>query len=157
MTNYVFNEGKMFMDISDGIAVVINSETGIYYGMNEFGTMLFDALTRGAAVEQIRVALKSVPDVPADIDAKLDVFVGELVKFEIIVPGAGNDGEVTLDGAVAKADNFVMEVKAYDDAQEMLLADPIHEVKEETGWTPEKDSIGYSKEETKEREKKVEA
>ena len=38
----------------------------------------------------------------------------------------------------------------------MLLADPIHEVKEETGWTPEKDSIGYTKEETKEREKKME-
>ena len=49
-----------------------------------------------------------------------------------------------------------MEIKPYSDAQEMLLADPIHEVKESVGWTPEKDSIGYTKEETKEREKKIE-
>ena len=49
-----------------------------------------------------------------------------------------------------------MLVNEYNDAQELLLADPIHEVKEETGWTPEKDSIGYSKDETREREEKME-
>ena len=32
----------------------------------------------------------------------------------------------------------------------------LREVKEETGWTPEKDSIGYSKDETREREEKME-
>ena len=50
-----------------------------------------------------------------------------------------------------------MNVSEYNDAQELLLADPIHEVKEETGWTPQKDSIGYTKEETIEREMKMEA
>ena len=34
MTTYALNDSKMFMDIDDGIAIVINSETGIYYGMN---------------------------------------------------------------------------------------------------------------------------
>ena len=63
---------------------------------------------------------------------------------------------VNLDLDVAKEDNYFLELKEFNDAQELLLADPIHEVKEETGWTPEKESIGYSKEETAEREKKME-
>ena len=37
MAVYVLNDAKMFSDIADGIAIVINSETGIYYGMNGFG------------------------------------------------------------------------------------------------------------------------
>ena len=32
MANYQLNESKMFADITDGIAIIINSETGIYYG-----------------------------------------------------------------------------------------------------------------------------
>ena len=32
--NYRLNESKMFADITDGIAIIINAATGIYYGMN---------------------------------------------------------------------------------------------------------------------------
>jgi len=155
MTNYVFNEGKMFMDIADGIAVVINGETGIYYGMNGFSTALFEALTKGAAVEQIKAVLQKLPEAPTDIVTTFDTFVDKLLYFEILLPGPASDATVVLDPAVAKDADYCMEVEAYDDAQEMLLADPIHEVKEETGWTPEKESIGYTKDETREREKKV--
>ena len=41
MTAYTLNNDKMFVDITDGIAIVINSETGIYYGMNALGTNVF--------------------------------------------------------------------------------------------------------------------
>jgi hypothetical protein len=36
---------------------------------------------------------------------------------------------------------FALEVEEYNDAQEMLLADPIHEVREDTGWKPDKDVL----------------
>ena len=36
--NYILNESEMFADINEGTAIVINSQTGIYYGMNGFGT-----------------------------------------------------------------------------------------------------------------------
>jgi len=79
-----------------------------------------------------------------------------MVDFELIVKGGEDSADAEIDENLAKEDNFEMDVREYNDAQELLLADPIHEVKEETGWTPEKDSIGYSKEETAEREKKLE-
>ncbi len=152
MTNYVLNEDKMFADITDGVAIVINSETGIYFGMNELGTSIFESLIEGANVVDVLAALKAFEGVPADIDAQLDTYIADLVAKEILI--AGGDSSKTVE--ISAADGFEMTVSEYNDAQELLLADPIHEVKEETGWTPEKDSIGYTKEETAEREKKME-
>lgn len=154
--NYALNEEKMFADVTDGIAIIINSETGIYYGMNGLGTALYENLVNGASVEKIAVALKAIDGAPTDIEAKLNDYIKSMLDNELIIEAPSAEAEVSIDSAVAKEDNFEMEVKEYNDAQELLLADPIHEVKEETGWTPEKDSIGYTKEETKERESKME-
>ena len=140
--NYVLNEEKMFADVTDGIAIIINSETGIYYGLNGFGTAVYENLMNGSSVAEILSALKSISGVPADIEAKLNEFISKLVNYELIMEGPSTSAEANFDSSVAAEENF-----------EMLV---IHEVKEETGWTPEKDSIGYSKEETREREKKME-
>ena len=154
MTNLVLNEEKMFADITDGIAIVINSETGIYYGMNTLGSAVLENIINGASTENILKALKALPNVPADMEAKLNAFVEELKAKELVIEGGDGSGKANI-SAEAVADGFDLTVDEYSDAQELLLADPIHEVKEDTGWTPEKDSIGYTKEETREREKKV--
>lgn len=154
MSNLVLNEEKMFADITDGIAIVINSETGIYYGMNTLGSAVLENIINGASLENILKALKAMPNVPADMETKLNAFVDELKSKELVIEGGEGSAEANIP-AEAVADGFDLTVDEYSDAQELLLADPIHEVKEDTGWTPEKDSIGYTKEETKEREKKV--
>ena len=156
MANYTLNEAKMFADISDGVAIVINSETGIYYGMNGFGTTVFENIINGVSVENIAAALKGITGAPADIESRLNAFVDALKEKELIIDGGAGDASANISETAATEDGFEMSVNEYNDAQEMLLADPIHEVKEETGWTPEKDSIGYTKEETAEREKKME-
>lgn len=156
MTNYVLNDEKMFADITDGIAIVINSETGIYYGMNGLGSTVFENLINGVSVENIVAALKAMPNVPADIETRVQSFIDDVVAKELVIAGEGNDNAANIDAAVATEDGFAISVDEYSDAQELLLADPIHEVKEDTGWTPEKSSIGYTKEETREREKKME-
>lgn len=156
MANYTLNEAKMFADISDGVAIIINNETGIYYGMNGLGTTVFENIINGVSVENITAALKGIAGAPADIEARLNTFVDALKTKELIIDGGNGDAVANINEAAAKEDAFEMSVNEYNDAQEMLLADPIHEVKEESGWTPEKDSIGYTKEETREREKKME-
>lgn len=155
--NYALNDEKMFADVTDGIAIIINSETGIYYGMNGAGTMVYENLAeKNVSVEKLLAALKAAAGVPADIEAQLNAFIQKMLDNELIVEASANDGTPEINEELLKEDEFVFDVQEYDDAQELLLADPIHEVKEDTGWTPEKDSIGYSKEETKKREKKVE-
>lgn len=154
--NYALNDEKMFADVTDGIAIIINSETGIYFGMNGAGTMVYENLVdKNVSVEKLVSALKTA-GAPADVEARLNAFIQKMLDNELIVEAAANEGTPEINEDILKEDEFVFDVQEYDDAQELLLADPIHEVKEETGWTPEKDSIGYTKEETKEREKKLE-
>ena len=154
--NYVLNDSKMFADVTDGIAIIINSETGIYYGLNGLGTAVYENLMNGVKSEKILAALNALNGAPADIDARLNKFIDAMVGYELIMEGAASDAEANIDANIAAEDEFEMDVNEYNDAQELLLADPIHEIKEETGWTPEKESIGYSKEETAEREAKME-
>lgn len=155
--NYVLNEEKMFADVTDGIAIIINSETGIYYGLNGLGTAVYENLTNGVSSEKVLAALKALSGAPADIETRYNNFIKAMLNYELILEGADNNTEANIDANIAAEDNFDLSVQEYSDAQELLLADPIHEVKEETGWTPEKDSIGYTKEETAKREEKVEA
>lgn len=154
--NYVLNEEKMFADVTDGIAIIINSETGIYYGLNALGTAVYENLINGAGTDAILSELKAITGAPIDIESRFNSFIQSMLEAELIIAAKASDAFASINPSAALEDNFVMEVKAYDDAQELLLADPIHEVKEETGWTPEKDSIGYTKEETAKREEKIE-
>lgn len=153
MTNYVLNEEKMFADVTDGIAIIINSETGIYYGMNELATTVYENLINGAPAETILAALKSMQAAPANIEVEFNNFINAMLDKELILKSEDNDGIANLPTNI---EDFSLSLKEYNDAQELLLADPIHEVKEETGWTPEKSSIGYTKEETAIREQKAE-
>ena len=156
MKNFKFNDAEMFMDIAEGTALIIDNETGIYYGMNAFGTVVFEALAHGMDAEDLKQELMAMDGAPTNIGDVFDKFLNELLEKRILVPYEGTDIEICkIDVEIAKADDYQLEITAYDDAQEMLLADPIHEVKEDTGWTPDKDSIGYTKEETREREKQV--
>ena len=38
---YKLNESKMFADVTNNVAIIINSETGIYYGINNCGSIIF--------------------------------------------------------------------------------------------------------------------
>lgn len=143
MATYVLNDAKMFSDIADDIAIVINSETGIYYGMNGFGTAIFENLLNGVGSEKIVAALTALPGAPEDMESRLNTFVNKLKDFEIILEESNRstDVETNIDAAIAQADAFKPMVARYDDAQELLLADPIHEIKEDSGWQPDKAAL----------------
>lgn len=153
--NYQLNESKMFADVTDGSAIIINSETGIYYGLNGFATAIYESLMNGASVEDVTAAAAGLPGAPADIANKIDALLEALVTKEIIEPAAGSCAAAVIDAAVAAADSFVPECTEYADAQELLLADPIHEVREDEGWSPDASSLNTDAEDVARRESKM--
>ena len=155
--NYVLNEAKMFTDITDGIAIIINSETGIYYGLNAFATNVYENIVRGVSIEDIKEELKNINPENKTLLDNFEAFIKAMAEKEILILSSEDKNETAqIDKNSAKEDNFILELKEYNDAQELLLADPIHEVKDETGWTPEKDSIIEDKELIKQREARME-
>lgn len=156
MTNYKLNDEKMFADVTDDIAIIINSETGIYYGMNSLGTLVYENLNNGVSAESILAKLKSFSNAPESLEQDFNNFIRKMCELGILTEASNSEMKVLMSEKDAVESNFLFEINEYNDAQELLLADPIHEVKEDTGWTPEKDSIGYTKEETRKREEKME-
>ena len=135
--NYALNEAEMFADITDGTTIIINSMTGIYYGLNGFGTSIFENLLAGSSVEDILSAAKALPEAPQQMEACLDTFLHSLAEFRIILPAPEASRPASLDEKAAAADCFKPECNEYRDVQELLYADPIHEVEEDKGWMPE--------------------
>ncbi len=157
MANYKLNEEKMFADINDGVAIIINGETGIYYGMNGFGTSVFENVINGASTEAILEELKKIPDISPDIETRFNGFIEAIIEKELVIPSDENsDVEVNINAAAACEEGFALNFSEYNDAQELLLADPIHEVREETGWSPEQESLNPDQEDVARRELKME-
>ena len=133
---YKLNDSEMFSDITDNVAVIINAQTGVYYGMNPAGTLVYKSLIEGADVKEISGHLKNIPQAPADIDTRVDAFVKELLNKNIIIEGPTVSADLSMDASILVKDNFELKVGEYLDAQELLLADPIHDVEKEEGWNP---------------------
>jgi hypothetical protein len=132
---YEINEEKMFYDICDNRTIVINSETGIYYGINNFSTTIFENIVKGSSIPDILAALHKIQGVPADIEQRLLKFIEELQEKEIIIAGPTVENGVTINAEWAIQDDFNLSVVEFADAQEMLLADPIEMIEYE-GWQP---------------------
>lgn len=153
--NYQLNESKMFADVADGSAIIINSETGIYYGLNCFATSIYECLQEGASLEAVRACASELPGAPADVCEKIDSFIEVLLSKEIIEAADASDSPASLDASAASADAFDPQCTEYADAQELLLADPIHEVREDEGWSPDASSLNNDAEDVARRESKM--
>lgn len=129
------NEEKMFYDIEDGQAVVINFQSGTYYGSSELGSEIIDRIINGCCPGQILKAIKALPGCPEDMDAKMDAFIKDLLEAEVLVEVDGDacGGDEPLDAALV-AEGFDLPVEAFEEIQDLLLADPVHEVEPEMGW-----------------------
>ena len=154
MTYYRLNEDLIYSDISDGMAILINIETGVYYGLNGLGTEVYSNLVNGVSSETVLKKLKSFTD---NAEEQFEKFIEFLQVNEIMLPSKeGNESaEAERDEETAKECDYVLNADKYLDAQELLLADPIHEVKEAEGWAPEKSSLNEDKEDVARREAKM--
>lgn len=151
MASYRLNEEKMYADITDGFCIIINSETGIYYGMNAFGTKVYENLANGVPSEKIWDKIK----VFGTKEENYKAFIDALIKKEILLQSEDSEKEAEIDKNAGEEDNYTLDVKEYNDAQELLLADPIHEVKEDEGWSPEKSSLNEDINDVARREAKM--
>lgn len=136
---YKLNEEKMFYDYADGQAVVINYQTGMYYGMSLLGSAILDRIIAGKDVYEIIKAVKALPQCPPDIADRVQGFVRELQEKEIIVSGPSvSGGAEPLNREVAE-DGFDLKLDMFAEMSDLLLADPVHDVDMQVGWPKLKD------------------
>lgn len=136
---YKLNEEKMFYDYADGQAVVINYQTGMYYGMSLLGSAILDRIVAGKNVNDIISAVKALPQCPPDIAERMQNFVKELVEKEIIVEGPSVPGGAEPLAKEVVEDGFELKLDMFAEMSDLLLADPVHDVDMQVGWPKLKD------------------
>jgi hypothetical protein len=131
---YRVETSRFYYDYADGLAIVIDSATGTYYGMNVLGSAVFDQLVHGAAPAEVLDQLRQMTGCPLQIEQTFIHFLSQVRDFGLLVaeekqgkPAQSFDEKVTADG-------FLLEVKEFAEIQEILLADPIHDVQSDFGW-----------------------
>jgi hypothetical protein len=136
---YRVDEPKVISETFEKEVVAINFASGSYYGMTKAALEIWPLLRQGASAETMVRHLASRYDAePAGIAEAMGKFLASLLEHELIVE--------TEEGEAAPGTGYPQnarrpweppELSVYDDMQDLLLLDPIHEV-DETGWPARK-------------------
>lgn len=133
---YLINTSKTISETLDGETIIINLENGNYYSVNPTASILWDMLSTGRSRADILRSFIARYDASADTIEKsvldcLDFLKHDGLILETTPPSPTSSPESPL--SLMKESFLPLKVDRYDDMQEMLLADPIHDV-DQTGW-----------------------
>ena len=128
------NDEKMFYDMAEGQAIIINFTSGMYYGTSSLGSVVLDALLAGASTQSILAKVQALPGCPEDMAQQMEAFIAALLEKEIIVAAEGEGTEAGAVDPAALQDGFVLTVDEFAEVQDLILADPVHDVNVEMGW-----------------------
>jgi hypothetical protein len=112
---YFINSHKAISETIDGETIIINLETGSYYSMNPAGTALWNAIVKAASIPVGEPAIAG--------------FMQNLLDEGLVLESDSSSDEIVEDVSMF----LDPRIEKYEDMQEMLLADPIHDV-ETAGW-----------------------
>jgi len=132
---YALNLPRIFFDVTDNHAIIIDSGTGNYYLLNILATKVFWYLTRGATPSELSAALSKVAGCPDDIQKRIEDFCEQMVDEELLNVAEWEqfDGETDAgDFWFSEGTEFKMD--KFGDMADLIAADPIHDVDEAYGW-----------------------
>lgn len=120
MTAYEIAAPDVIADTLNDEVVIINLDTGSYFRLTGDAATAWAIVTAGVDTD----------DVPAAVRRESERFVGVLVENGLLRPtyrAAVIEGDLTWpDGA--------LDVEVYDDLQDLLNLDPVHDVPEGAEW-----------------------
>lgn len=124
---------NIVFEVFDEEVVVVNLDTGKYYSIRNTGAYVWNSIVSHAAIDEIANALINYhPNLDAAaIASDIRLFIEQLVHEGLI-----KRTEVTSKSAeVAEpaCEYIAPSMDIYNDMQEILLLDPVHDV-DEAGW-----------------------
>jgi len=125
----------------DKEAAIINLKSGNYYSLDPVGAVVWAQIGAGATLgEIVEQMLARYEGDSADVRQSVERFIDALMTEELVA--LASDDKAEVNGAPVRAPDHENGSKLpftppmlerYNDMQELLLLDPIHEV-DEAGW-----------------------
>lgn len=132
-TAYTINPARAISETLDGETIIINLVTGSYYSLNELGTVVWDHLRAGYTAPAIIDRLAGAyPSEQTQVQSAVTTCLTTLLADELIAAIPAHE-PANLPLPALPAAFIAPTITKYDDMQEMLLADPIHDV-DTSGW-----------------------
>ena len=139
---YEINKAKFIFEHFDQETVLVNLENGYYYSLSDSGAEILNLLEQGLTRPGVCRALTADSDEEGKVRELTIAFIDRLAMEGIIVRRTSNNpatseaaGCQPSDSSQRRANRFVEpSLTRFDDMQELLLLDPIHQVDERFGW-----------------------
>jgi hypothetical protein len=121
-------------EIFDGELVIANYGSGLYYSISNEGAWIWQGLAHGLTVAQVTAWLSDhFKHQAGDIGAQVEDFVQKLAAENLILASAATDNALRELPALAGEVFTPPTIDRFDDLQELLLLDPVHDV-DQAGW-----------------------
>ena len=134
------NRPNVICETFDDEVVAVNFETGSYYGMRGSALETWISLDAGESEESIVAKLASRENADLEqVRADVRQFLARLEAENLVVPCEAPPGvQAAPTGGGREAGLYEPpQLAVYEDMQDLLLLDPIHDV-DETGWPARK-------------------
>jgi hypothetical protein len=137
MASFRVNEPNVVYEAFGEEVVLVNLDTGKYYSISGTGPTLWNDLARGFEIEQVVARIQRVytgdnAAIATDVSKFAERLLDEQLLVPAVEPQASSVAEVVA--ATGARPSFVSPViENYDDMQDLLVLDPIHDV-DASGW-----------------------
>jgi hypothetical protein len=144
------NRPRVIGEVIDDEAILIDLETGSYFSLVGSGAHVWSAVERGDSVDELLASLAvACGELPTGAPDQVSAFLQELAGAELIVAfdvdpstsstssahgSADPTADTTVRSSAGPGRYEPPAVQRFDDMQELILLDPIHEVDEHEGW-----------------------
>jgi hypothetical protein len=129
MSVYSIHRKKVSHDLLEGEVIAIHFETGAYYSLRGTATQLWEKLASPISPERLATFFTGDSQVVTD---QVRIFLDDLTKDDLLIKEEATD---TGPNGTGEWGSFVEpQVEKYTDMQDLLLADPIHDVEPGAGW-----------------------
>ena len=107
--------------------LVLNLRSGQYFGFNNAGSLIWNALSSG-----IKASLIYDAGVKKE---NLEKFISDLIAHELLIAIAPLQTELSEELAnLLSQESALPSIEIYDDLADLIMADPIHDVDADAGW-----------------------
>lgn len=143
--SFKINRPNVISESIDGETIVINMKSGIYFSLNKIGGDIWDLIDANLSLEKIINRINCLyAGKKEEIISGIEKFIGELNKHDLI---STQKDRINIEQIQLEENYFsenilpifeIPKLEIYEDMQELLLLDPIHDV-DETGWPKAKE------------------
>lgn len=116
----------------EGEVIAIDLSTGSYYSMRGTASEIWSLLGSGVAPDAIVQRLQGRGADEGTVATEVPAFIERLQEEHLIVPDEGPAADAP---AAEEAPPYeTPELERFDDMQDLILLDPVHEVDATEGW-----------------------